>query len=97
MRKHQYINQLSLWRERVGYSQKEVAEYLGIDRSTLANYELGKTQPNAQVMILLCFLYHVTAEEMLRCVADTSVTESFFRAQHKEALRKDPRTAVCEE
>ena len=83
-----YINQLRIWRERAGYTQQAVAEYLGVDRSTLAYYECGKTQPSAQAMILLCFLYHVSAEEMLRCVADTSITESLFRRQLEDAAQR---------
>ena len=89
MRRRQYVNQLAAWRERAGYSQQEVADYLGIDRSSLSYYEQGKTQPNAQVMILLCFLYHISAEEMLRCVADTSITEDLFSAQHREAKKRE--------
>ena len=89
-----YVNQLRTWRERAGYTQQQVADYLGVDRSTLAYYERGKTQPNAQAMILLCFLYHVSAEEMLRCVADTSVTESFFRVQTAKREEKNEKGAA---
>ena len=30
------VNHLKAWRERAGYTQQEIADYLGIDRSTLA-------------------------------------------------------------
>ena len=42
---------LKILRENNGYSQREVAEYLGKERSTYAYYELGK--------LSLIHIYHV--------------------------------------
>ena len=68
-------DQLKQWRLNVGLTQKQVADYLGKDRSAVAYYEAGKVQPNAQAMLTLCFLYRVTAEEMLLCIARSTPRE----------------------
>ena len=48
---------IRILRENNNYSQREIAEYLGIDRSTYACYELGKTSPSVEVLVALSELY----------------------------------------
>lgn len=47
-----------------GYSQRALAELLGMERSTYSNYETGKTQPSIQDLLRLARLYGVTMESL---------------------------------
>lgn len=44
------------------YSQRELAGYLGIDRSTYAYYESGKTKPPLNTLLVLSDLYKVSLD-----------------------------------
>jgi hypothetical protein len=61
---------LKILRENNGYSQREVAEYLGKERSTYAYYELGKTVPSLDVLVALSKLYEVSCEFLLGIETD---------------------------
>lgn len=47
------------------YTQQEVSEELKIPRSTLANYELGRTQPDLETLCRLIDFYEVSADWIL--------------------------------
>lgn len=51
---------LRLLRAYNGLKQYEVAEALGIDRSTYAYYELGRTRPDYEILIRIADLYDVS-------------------------------------
>lgn len=53
-------------REKVGFTQKEVAEKLGIDQSAVSLWETGKTAPRASVLVKLAGLYCCTVDDLLR-------------------------------
>ena len=61
----QIAENLRIHRERCGYSQKQVAAALNIDRSTYAYYELGKTTPSIQTILQLSKLFNVDFTELL--------------------------------
>ena len=56
---------MKILRENNNYSQKQVAKFLGIDRSTYAYYELGKTTPSIDILVALSELYQVSCEFLL--------------------------------
>jgi transcriptional regulator with XRE-family HTH domain len=56
------IRQLRLERN---LTQREVAEYLQIDRSTYTYYESGRTQINVHVVIKLAHFYQVSYATLL--------------------------------
>lgn len=41
------------------YTQKEVAEHIGINAETYATYERGRNEPPAEILVRLAFLYNV--------------------------------------
>jgi len=45
--------QLKLYRKRADKTQKEIADTLGIDKSTYAHYESGRRTPNAKIWVQL--------------------------------------------
>lgn len=52
-------------RKKTGFTQIEVAEELKIPRSTLANYEIGRTQPDIETLGKLIDFYGITADWIL--------------------------------
>ncbi|MBQ4627166.1 MAG: helix-turn-helix transcriptional regulator [Clostridia bacterium] len=48
----------------MGYTQRKIAEYLHIDRTTYAKYENGR-KPEIDVVILLAKLYGISVSEIL--------------------------------
>lgn len=48
-----------------GLTQRQIAEALGIDRSTYAYYEVDKTNPDFEVFCRIARLYGVTADYLL--------------------------------
>lgn len=52
-------------RKENNYTQQKIAEYLKIDRSNYSKYELGKLEPNLDMIIALSKLYKVTTDYIL--------------------------------
>lgn len=53
-------------REKVGFTQREVAEKLQIDQSSVSLWETGKTAPRASVLVKLSKLYCCTVDDLLK-------------------------------
>lgn len=52
-------------RENFNLTQQQVAEALGVDRSTYAYYELGRTTPDLDKIDKLQRLYHVQYQDLI--------------------------------
>ena len=52
-------------RKKNGWTQKQTAEMLHINRSTYAYYETGATQPNLNMLCRLAALFEVSADDLL--------------------------------
>ena len=61
-------------REGCGFSQKQVADAINVDRSTYTNYELGKICPPLNMIYRLATAFHVDYTKILE--GDTSKTVS---------------------
>jgi transcriptional regulator with XRE-family HTH domain len=48
------------YREKSGMSQKELADHLGLNPSTVAHWETGKSSPSADTIGKLCEMFSVT-------------------------------------
>ena len=59
---HEIIRKL---RKERGLTQQQVADHLGIDRSTYAYYESGRTRTNIDVIIKLVHFYQVRYATLL--------------------------------
>lgn len=53
-------------REKIGLTQKEVAEKMGVDQSAVSFWETGKTAPRAAMLVKLAGLYCCSVDELLR-------------------------------
>lgn len=49
-------------RSRNGMTQRQVADYLGVEVSTYAHYEKGDRLPDVNKLAMLARLYHLTDE-----------------------------------
>jgi len=52
-------------REQNKLTQQEVADYLHMDRSTYAYYELGQTKPTIEFLVGLSRLYKISLEVLI--------------------------------
>ncbi|VTT24992.1 helix-turn-helix domain-containing protein [Streptococcus gordonii] len=56
--------QLKLHREQKGYSQNQIAEYLGTTRQTISNWENDKTIIDSHFLIRLADFYQISLDEL---------------------------------
>jgi len=47
-------------------TQEEVAEKIGVSRQTISNWENGKTYPDISSIIILCDVYDITLDSLLK-------------------------------
>lgn len=52
-------------RERNGFSQKDVAEKIGVAKSTYSLYESGNREPNVQTIKKIADVLNVSADDLL--------------------------------
>lgn len=65
MYKQEIGYRLKLLREQSGHTQEEIAQKLGINRSSLTRYENGERVPKANELISLSKLYNTTIDYIL--------------------------------
>ncbi len=64
-------------RKRSGYTQKQVADLLGLDRSTYSYYELGKIKPDIATIMKLANIFGVHYTEILESEGSSGLSDSF--------------------
>ena len=87
------------FRKENGYIQQEIADFLGIDRSTYAKYETSR-KPELDVIIQLAALYGVTVDEFLGEYRNKAVigrnVEPFIKAAAPETNDEGSRLTLEE-
>ncbi|WP_461214486.1 helix-turn-helix transcriptional regulator [Lacticaseibacillus sp. GG6-2] len=58
--------QLKSARIKSGRSQESLAEFLGVSRQTISNWETSRSYPDIERVMRLADLYHLSLDEMLR-------------------------------
>ncbi len=66
IRKQLIAESLTLLRKARNYTQKEVAEFLGIHPVTYNGYEKAKNEPSAEMIVRLSYLYQVPTDLILQ-------------------------------
>lgn len=62
MYKETFPSKLKKAREDIGYTLREVATEINIPYGTIANYELGRTQPDIETLGILADFYCVSLD-----------------------------------
>lgn len=65
MYKEIFAERLKEARKKTGFTQTEVSKETKIPRSTLANYELGRTEPDIETLGILIDFYEEEAHYIL--------------------------------
>lgn len=66
MKFHERLREL---RKQSTYTQKELAEKLGVSTITIRQYEQGTREPNIERILRLALIFNVSTDELL-CVSD---------------------------
>jgi len=104
-----YIGErLKLLRKTCGYSQQNIANILGIDRTTYSSYERGITIPDAELCFTLSKIYNLTpidlfdAESTIFSDIEDRVIFNFKPSQEDKdiieniaKLTKEERQLIC--
>ena len=56
---------LKALRVQYGYSQKQVAEKIGVSPSIVSGYETGERTPSTEILLSLSYLYNVSTDYLL--------------------------------
>ncbi len=54
------------YRNEHNYTQKKIADYLGLDRTTYSKYETAQRKPELDVIMKLAALYNVSVDDFLK-------------------------------
>lgn len=65
MYKEGFAEKLKKARKKTGFTQEEVAKETNIPRSTIANYELGRTEPDIENLGILADFYEIETHWLL--------------------------------
>lgn len=68
------MNQFQQLREKKGMSQAQLANTLGLERSTIAKWETGTSMPRANLLPKLASTLGCTVDELLRPQTETKET-----------------------
>ncbi len=60
-----FPQKLKTLRIQYGYSQKQVAEKVGVSPSVISSYETGERTPSAEVLLSLAYLYNASIDYLL--------------------------------
>lgn len=65
-------------RERKGFSQKDMAEYIGVAKSTYSLYESGNREPGVPTIKKMANVLNVSADELLGINTEPTVLAAHF-------------------
>ena len=82
----EYFNENLKWaREQKGLSQKDVAEKIGVAKSTYSLYESGNREPNVQTIKKIANVLDVSADELLGIdTGSTTIAAHFDGEEYTE-------------
>lgn len=76
------MNMLKKLRTDKGVFQKDVAKFLGIDRTTYVKYERGDSEPNLETLGKLATYFDVTIDELLGRPVKPVIDLDKFKTYH---------------
>ena len=90
----EFSQELKSAREKVGMTQKEIAEILGIDKSTYSGYESGKRSPDVPRIKELAKILNVSADKLLGIEKESCKTDASVKQLSTEELFKNFLTSL---
>jgi repressor LexA len=72
------MNNFKIAREMKGFTQQQVAEALGVDRSTYTKYEIGNIQPDNEKLLQLASIFEVSIDYLLGKTQKTNQLQSYL-------------------
>ena len=66
------------YREKMGYSQKELAKQLGVTPSRISNWEQGANCPTIDILFEVCKILHVSINDIYGVYTDSNVTLTYI-------------------
>lgn len=81
-------NSLFNARKKIGLSQEEVAEKLGVSRQTISKWELDETLPDIRQSKRLSVLYHLTLDELVDFDIEVKEIEAIIQKTSEETQQK---------
>ena len=76
-------------REKVGYSQQDVAEKLNVSRQAVSRWENGKTYPDIENLVILSQLYKTSIDDLLENKFTESTKEDSPENKPIEPVKED--------
>jgi transcriptional regulator with XRE-family HTH domain len=74
---------IAVLRKTLGLTQKQFGEQIGVQRGTIANYELGRNIPTETVRLMICRVYDVRREWL-----ETGEGEIFDKKTRYDQIRE---------
>ncbi len=82
-------NNIKLFREKEGYSQEDIAKYLGMKRELISYYETGSRKVPLDVLEKLADLFCVTLSDLLEKNSEISISNASLAFRANELLPDD--------
>ena len=61
-----FAENLKTLRKESGLLQRELADKLHLTKNAVSGWEVGRNQPDYDTLLLICDIFDITADEMLR-------------------------------
>lgn len=61
-----FADNLKTLRKEAGLLQRELAQRLNLTKNAVSGWEVGRNQPDYDTLLLICDIFDVSADEMLR-------------------------------
>lgn len=53
-------------RTKMGLTQQQIADILGVERSTYTKYECGSSKPSTRILYKISLIYSIAIDELIR-------------------------------
>ena len=85
---------IRLFRERTGFTQKNLAEFLAVDQSLISKFEKGERAVSSDTLEKIAALFGVSIECLEAGKTDTELLSYAFRANHLSAEDMEAVSAI---